>query len=919
MYADRARKAASFILLAWASALSAQEKIAGPYEWLLLPVRTTCGAESVTQDQIAENLPGQSEALVAQSGKTRQIDGRGWKQGSLGPSGDINELMKRLGPGRLDNAKTAAYAFLRLESEKEQRVMMRVGSDDSIRVYLNGVIVHENPAMRGASDFQEEFPVTLKSGTNNLLIKVVNCGGGFSLFAGIQGSFSTGGRPYRPIADPPHVQYENAAAARSFREAREAAKTDLARAVPLFEQAERDAPAVGMYSFGYGYDLLHKGSPEKALPALQRALQKEFRVSTTKAHIALALTKSGSPSAAAAWNDCVSEAQKLLERAAPGSDDEKDGVSVRFFCMKEKTRLLSEQLKLSEARESLKSLEQVRPPSDDLNLTGAVLRTGIGYVWLDEKVESGLARTAANVSLWQAHYDLAAGQFDSAAENYSRARDAAAKIDGGLHVNFAAYIDIAARCRTYAAVKPDRVLKVASIIIPRVQGTFAFPRGERRTADNTVTPRMRMLIELNEGLLARFLQAHSKGRLSASFDRVELSSTLRELQWSEDPSDPSRTPLLESLDPHAGAEIMKQAKTHDTLIYYWNGESVATSANGGSAMYPYYPYYIYSPIRGYLQIPTNWLSENSLPLMIHEYFHMRDGMVEPSRQAGHCATEGKRFPGFKGPCDDGFSYYVFHMHNTPDSDWKNHQYRERFPHGNLESLVASAESNLRIPHARLKQARDLTEQAGAAVRNKNLPSAERLYKEALQIVPGHQEALAGLARIAADREQFSKAFELHTERLKHYDDSYGNFSAGWLLHRKLNRTADSLAFYERARTLRTDEYHFLEASLHAGIVVRDTQGAAQGIVLLEQCEADAMARQDNVFAGRCVLEIAVAHGELLKNQAEALRQVKRAIALGYDTEHSRWYLDRYNGKAARSVAPVVQQQAPADKPSVSRE
>ncbi|MBL8020848.1 MAG: hypothetical protein JNM27_14350 [Leptospirales bacterium] len=908
-----------FLLTAAASSLQAQEKILGPYNWLLLPARGNCGGETIAQDQISENMPGLSEPTIARSGKTPLIAGRAWKQASLETAGDLNELLKRLNVGNADNARTAVYALIELKTEREQRSLMRTGSDDSIRVYLNGEIVHENPAMRGASDYQEEFPVVLKPGTNNLLIKVVNCGGGFSLFAGIQAFFQIGTRKYEPLPDAPGLVFENASAARKFRDAREAAKADLPRAILLFEQAEREAPLMGVYSFGYGYDLLHKGSPEKAVPVLKRALEKRFRPALTRAHIALALSRLRDPLAVSAWGDCLSEANALLAQAKPGTDDEKDGIAIRFFCMREKTRLLSELLDLAEARLALQTLEKVRPASDDSNLTGPVLRTGIGYVWLDEMIGPGFAKTAANVYLWQGHSQLAAGQFDQAAASYAQARDSAAGADAGMQVNFAAYIDIASRCKTYAGVKPDRILKIASITIPRVQGTFPFPGGEKRTADNTVTARMRALISLNESLLQRFLVAHSKGLLSAEFDRVELSSTLRGLQWSGDPSDVSRTPLLESLDPHAGAEIMRQAKQHDTLIFYWNGETLSTSANGGSTMYPYYPYYIYSPIRGYLQIPANWLSENSLPLMVHEFFHMRDGMVESSRQAGHCETDRGRFPAFKGPCGDGFSYYVFHMQSTPDAQWRNHQYQEKFPHGNLEGILAKTEKTLKIPMSELMQARKLTEEATAAVQKKDVQTAERLYRKVLEIVPGHQEALAGLARLAAEREDSEGALRLHRERLKHYDDSYGNFSAGWLLHRKLNRVDESLAHYERARELRTDVYHFLEASLHAGIVVRDTKGAAQGIAVLQQCEADALAAGDSTFAGRCVLEIGVAHGEILKDQNEALRQVKRAIELGYNTDHSRWYLDRYTGKTTRSVVPAIQQQAPEHKAAISSE
>ena len=62
---------------------------------------------------------------------------------------------------------------------------MLVGSDDGVKVWLNGEVVHYNPTTRGAGDYQDAFPVTLKQGTNVLLVAVDNRGhGGFSGFFG---------------------------------------------------------------------------------------------------------------------------------------------------------------------------------------------------------------------------------------------------------------------------------------------------------------------------------------------------------------------------------------------------------------------------------------------------------------------------------------------------------------------------------------------------------------------------------------------------------------------------------------------------------------------------------------------------------------------------------------------------------------
>jgi len=52
-----------------------------------------------------------------------------------------------------------------------------VGSDDGIKVWLNGKVIHDNPARRGAGP-SDNLTLNLKKGTNSLLVKVDNEGGG---------------------------------------------------------------------------------------------------------------------------------------------------------------------------------------------------------------------------------------------------------------------------------------------------------------------------------------------------------------------------------------------------------------------------------------------------------------------------------------------------------------------------------------------------------------------------------------------------------------------------------------------------------------------------------------------------------------------------------------------------------------------
>ena len=81
--------------------------------------------------------------------------------------------------------------MITLESDSDQfGVTMQVGSDDAIKVWLNGEVVHDYPINRGASDFLNKFSVDLQAGNNLLLVKVSEAIGGWSMFVGIDAEFS---------------------------------------------------------------------------------------------------------------------------------------------------------------------------------------------------------------------------------------------------------------------------------------------------------------------------------------------------------------------------------------------------------------------------------------------------------------------------------------------------------------------------------------------------------------------------------------------------------------------------------------------------------------------------------------------------------------------------------------------------------
>ena len=173
-------------------------KIEGPWLWVLVPA-----TQLDDLDLLAEVTRGAAtEVKVATFGATegKAVGGSKWRAHTLSATGDdnINEMTAALGWGRGHEIyEHVVYGSISLQSPREQTTTMLVGSNDAVKVWLNGELVHRALTSRGADDYQDAFSVALKRGTNVLLVAIDNHGHGtFSGFFGFEaGTEYTVNRP----------------------------------------------------------------------------------------------------------------------------------------------------------------------------------------------------------------------------------------------------------------------------------------------------------------------------------------------------------------------------------------------------------------------------------------------------------------------------------------------------------------------------------------------------------------------------------------------------------------------------------------------------------------------------------------------------------------------------------------------------
>ncbi|MHC4505678.1 MAG: HEAT repeat domain-containing protein, partial [Planctomycetota bacterium] len=86
-------------------------------------------------------------------------------------------LVNFMGLRGISGGNRAAYLRTKVPSSRERKATLEIGSDDGVKVWLNGKLVHAKNASRGLREGEDRAKVTLKQGSNTLLLKITQGGG----------------------------------------------------------------------------------------------------------------------------------------------------------------------------------------------------------------------------------------------------------------------------------------------------------------------------------------------------------------------------------------------------------------------------------------------------------------------------------------------------------------------------------------------------------------------------------------------------------------------------------------------------------------------------------------------------------------------------------------------------------------------
>ncbi len=128
-------------------------------------------------DDLLTVYPPEKEGAPAKSYQGKGGAGVTWRTFRAGESGYV-----RLDDLIRPNEQAIVYGLAYVHSPDDREADLLLGSDDGVRVWLNGEIVHTNPVYRAAGPDLDRVQVRLRKGWNKVLIKVLQGAGGWGYF-----------------------------------------------------------------------------------------------------------------------------------------------------------------------------------------------------------------------------------------------------------------------------------------------------------------------------------------------------------------------------------------------------------------------------------------------------------------------------------------------------------------------------------------------------------------------------------------------------------------------------------------------------------------------------------------------------------------------------------------------------------------
>ena len=123
-------------------------------------------------DDLSRSAAGES-VVQPRAGARVVIGGRNYEWRQVESTNDIIDLKVAKTPEEF----SIAYAWAEIEIPEKMRGLLGIGSDDGVKAWLNGKLIHENWIGRAPQPDDDVVPVEFSKGKNQLLLKIQNMEG----------------------------------------------------------------------------------------------------------------------------------------------------------------------------------------------------------------------------------------------------------------------------------------------------------------------------------------------------------------------------------------------------------------------------------------------------------------------------------------------------------------------------------------------------------------------------------------------------------------------------------------------------------------------------------------------------------------------------------------------------------------------
>lgn len=124
-------------------------------------------------------------------------------------------------------------------------------------------------------------------------------------------------------------------------------------------------------------------------------------------------------------------------------------------------------------------------------------------------------------------------------------------------------------------------------------------------------------------VLRIFIDTYTSGQIQIEWENIDFPGVVRDFMANK-----LENPQIEDIDPPPFQLYFDRAQTVDQYNHLYNTEGIPVrTATGGGFSPPYIPWVAYGTYRSYINIPTDWLGQDSYRLFLHETMHNFENMI----------------------------------------------------------------------------------------------------------------------------------------------------------------------------------------------------------------------------------------------------------------------------------------------------